>query len=191
MRLDYFGTLEEISRLMSDAVRLACEEHHSVKVGESVDIRKRIDKKVYLIESSLLSEFIPPLQRSDIVSYSHALSRVAARAEQCYDEGRAVFLSSVSGIKNEEARICVALSEQLMSDTKLLRALRRSAKIPAVEDFRELFAKGREAHRKALLKVNSGVLSRSCLYFVSSLGTLRQELGECYERLIELILDNI
>ncbi len=191
VRLDYFGTLEDISQMVSAATRLACKECRVTKEEALSEIRENVDKKICLVERTLVADFIPPLQRKDIAVYAHSLSRVMERATDCYHEGKNALLFCPSNIKNEEACICVELCEQLARETKLLRALRRSGEMPDAEAFRNLLAQGREAHKKALSRINSGALPKSYVRFIITLGALRHELGECYDKLVEVMIDNV
>ena len=191
LRFDYFGALEDISQLMCRAVGTVCNQERSAKSYVLSQIRADADKKLYLIERALWSDFIPPLQRKDIASYAYSLSRVIERASDCYYNGKISLAFSVSNLRNEEGSICLELAERLADGTKLLRRLRRSAEMPSTEGFRGLLREGREAHVRVISKISTGALPKSYLRFAIDFGRLRQELGACYDKLMEVILNNI
>ena len=191
VKLDYFKTLEELSDMTCGLVRLACKDHNTVKSYAVLEAMERMDKSICSLEKALACDFIPPLQREDIASYAHALSRVCEAALECYKEKRAVLAFCQSGMKNEEGRVCLCLCELLSKETRKLKSLRRSSALPDSEEARRLIGEGREAHTRALSRAGTGSFPRAYLRVIVSTGSLRRELSDCYDKLIEVILNNL
>jgi len=191
LRPDYFRILEELSALVHSAVSAACHECERMSRQTLCNMRLEGDRKICMLEESLFVDFVPPLERESIAAYAHCLSRAIDRAIDYHTD-----LSMTGGFHskygdNEEGKICVELSGKLCHATALLRKIKKSDKMPDLADFRETLHKGREAHNKCLSHIGAGSLPRSYGHAVLSAARLRRELSLCFDKLVEMMLDNI
>lgn len=191
LRPDYFRLIEELSALVHSAVSAACRDTEGVTRQGLSNMRYESDKKICALEESLFVDFIPPLERESIASYAHCLSRTIDRAIDYH-----IDISMLGGFHqkygdNDEANVCIELSEKLCHATAMLRKINKSGKMPDVTDFRETLHKGREAHNRCLSHIAAGSLPRSYGHAVLSAARLRRELSLCFDKLVEMMLDNI
>ena len=191
LRPDYFRILEELSALVHSAVSAACRDNEGMTRQGLYNMRLESDRKICAIEESLFIDFVPPLERESIASYAHCLSRAIDRAIDYHAE-----LNLTGGFHskygdNEEGKICVELSEKLCRETALLRKIKKSGKMPNLTDFRNTLHRGREAHNRSLSHIGAGSLPRSYGHAVLSAARLRRELSLCFDKLVEMMLDNI
>ena len=195
-KTDYFEMLESLADLVLEAVSAACA---SCKIDEHVREKKlselhlKCEISVCELETKLFSDFIPPLQRDSIATYAHSLSRVVDRASDL----------CVSGVKNRSTifngacdeshtrEVCIRLAEKIVENTKLLRRLRSPSCVLEVSDFRSTLRQGREASARELHKVRCGVLPALCADSIYGAERLRYELSYCFDKLVEIMLNNI
>lgn len=184
----YFESLEKLSASVVEAVRLSSEGSTKKGKEELFAIRHDSDKIVCELENALFSDFLPPLERDNIAACAHSLSRVIDRSvELSLCNGNLTAASML----HEEAKICVALAEQLHRDITLLRSIRKPSEMPALEEFRALLAEGRNAHTAMLAKISSGAFPRHVAECVNLCGKLRAELSRCFDETVEIMLNNI
>ena len=183
----YFEALEELSGLVSQAVRIACSE--SCKNGKTAlaEIRPMRDKIVCELEDALFADFLPPLERDSMAATAHGLSRVIDRA--C-DLSLSKLHTPITA-PNEEARICILLAEQLERDIALLRSIGKPSEMPSLREFRSLLSEARAAHGTMLARVASGTLPRYAGQSIILCGKLRGELSHVFDELVEIMLNNI
>ena len=185
VKYDYFENLEKLSSLSSTAVALACSGNSKEDFS---NIRISCDRLVCKTEDALFSDFLPPLERDGIAAVAHSLSRITDRAGE---------LLSDSGIDpslmryNDEAKICVKLSEELDRHIRILRRIRRPDEMPDIQGFRKLLCDGREAHRAILKRLRCGSLPKNYAECIILTGRLRTELSVSFDLLVEIMLNNI
>ena len=93
--------------------------------------------------------------------------------------------------QNEEAAVCVRLSEELKNGIFLLRRIKRPEESPDLCGYRKLLSEGRCAHRRMLAKVRSGAVPRKYAEAIILTGRLRYELSQSFDELVEIMLNNI
>lgn len=185
VKYDYFEKLEKLSSLSLCAVTLACSG--STKETFS-SIRISCDRLVCETEDALFSDFLPPLERDSIASVAHSLSRIADRAgELLSDSGISPSLMKY----NDEATVCVKLSEELDRHIRILRTIRHPDRMPDVQGFRKLLGDGREAHRAMIKKLRCGSVPKNYAECIILTGRLRTELSVAFDLLVEIMLNNI
>lgn len=181
----YFETLESLSSLAEQAVRLSCGTAHAKARSEASTLRKSCDRLICELEDALFSDFLPPLERDSIAACAHCLSRVTDASLELLNQG------ALDLRQNEEGAVCVALSEELTRSIGLLRSIKKPEEAPDLQGFRELLGQGRGAHQAMLSRLRTGGLPRSAAELVIATGRLRGELSRCFDEVIEIMLNNI
>ena len=183
LKYDYFSTLCELTDKSREAVEYACKKrtHAYIKISR---IRAESYKTLCELEHALFSEFLPPLDRSSIAAYAHALCSIV----DC-----AIAYASLSPISRPHSvkggfeGACISLCELLSEGTSMIESIKKSSDTPKLEEFRE--KKGQ-------------TLNSLCEWLVATqnphqpqLFSARQELlssiSSAFDTLIELILKNI
>ena len=185
VKCNYFDKLEKLSLLSESAVLIACSEGMR---GDMTEIRLSCDRLVCETEDALFSDFIPPMERDNIAAAAHTLSRVVDKAYELISDGAG---NSPAMNKNEEAKICIKLSEELSSHISLLKKIRKPGELPDLQGFRRLLCDGRSAHKRMVCRLRSGALPRSYAETVILTGRLRSELSLAFDEIVEIMLNNI
>ena len=188
MKYDYFETLEQLSHLAHEAVRLACSYAPSGDAQSIASIRKRADRIICELEDTLFSDFLPPLERETIAGCAHSLSRVVDQASELLCHAAYAPLPEKG---NEEAAICLQLCEKMVASIAMLRKIRKPDEVPDVGGFRALLAEGRRAHGMMLSRVHSGILPKNAAQTIILTGRLRSEISRAFDELVEMMLNNI
>ncbi len=184
-KYDYFGELETLSRLSTKAVQLACDGKKRTGVERASELRRAADRTVCALEDALFSDFMPPLERDGIAACAHCLCRVVNEASELLPP------LSEKNFANEEGEVCVRLAERLEETVIMLRALTRPDKTPDVQGFRQLLCEGRQAHGRMLCALRTEKLPRRAASAIIQTGRLRTQLAESFDRVIEVMLENI
>ena len=185
VKYQYFETLEQISRLAEEAVRLCCGSITVQSAADASTLRKSCDRLVCELEDTLFVDFMPPMERNSIAACAHSLSRVI-------DASLDVLGHTPPGMRSgEEGEICVALSEELRRTIEKLRHIRKPDEAINLQGFRDLLCKGRQAHRSSLQRLRQGSMSRSAAEAVFATGRLRTELSHGFDEVVEIMLNNI
>lgn len=185
VKCDYFENLEKLASFSLSAVKLACSG--STKESFS-SIRMSCDRLVCETEDALFSDFLPPLERDSIASAAHSLSWIVDRAG---DLNSACEAGSSLKKYNDEAEICIKLSEEIERHIKALRRIKHPNQMPNIQGFRKLLCDGRAAHGVMLKKLRSGALPKSYAECIILTGKLRTELSVTFDLLVEIMLNNI
>ena len=186
IKYNYFEALEQLSALATTAVKLACGD---ATEGKSIsDLRKSCDKRICKMEDALFSEFLPPLERDNLAACAHSLSRVIDGAAELLCHAS---LQNISIGRNEEAKICIRLAEELRLSISQLRRIRKPEETLNTQGYRRLLTEGRSAHTHMLSRMHTGVLPRSYAQSIILTGKLRTELARCFDELVEIMLNNI
>ncbi|MBQ8850625.1 MAG: hypothetical protein IJ011_09865 [Clostridia bacterium] len=185
VKYNYFEDLEKLSELSLSAVCLACGTEEKANIS---DIRRECDRLVCKTEDALFSDFLPPLERDNIAATAHCLSRIIDTVSELTSDpsATATFMKT-----NEEAAVCIKLSEELRNGIFLLRRIRKPDENPDLQGYRQLLSEGRNAHKRMLAKVRSGALSKKHAEAIILTGRLRSELSTAFDELIEIMLNNI
>ena len=184
-KYNYFDDLEALSALSLSATSLACGREKGLNISE---LRRECDRLICKIEDTLFSDFLPPLERDGIAAVAHCLSRVVDRSSELLSDPYATtpFMRS-----NEEAAVCIRLAEALKDGIFMLRRIRRPSECPDICGYRELLCEGRQSHKRMLAAVRRGEVSKCHRETIILTSRLRTELSEAFDRLIEVMLNNI
>ena len=188
-KYNYFDSLEKLSVLSSRAVFLSCSPPRASTHGELVGIRHASDKILCELESVLFSDFMPPLDRSGISCAAHSLCRVIDRCGDIvsYRSGKNAFAER----KSKEAELCIRLSQLIEENISRLRYIKRPDELPDLVGFRKLVCDAQSAHNTLQRKLSSGVYPRSAIPSLCLLCALRRELSHTFDRLVEIMLENV
>ena len=175
--------MQALTDKSTEAVRFACKicTSGSQKIEE---IGKDVQKSLCELELALLSDFLPPLDRSSIAAYAHSLCNVIdtaltyAKLSHTYHRvsGRCKFEST-----------CISLCELLTQGTSILQGIKKSAQAPKLEEFRE---KKGAAMRSLYEELDVFQSPRSSQFFHARY-QLISSISRAFDTLIELILKNI
>lgn len=184
-KYNYFDDLEALSALSLSATSLACGREKNLNISE---LRRECDRLVCKIEDTLFSDFLPPLERDGIAAVAHCLSRVVDRSSELLSDP---YATASFMLGNEEADVCVKLAEELREGIIMLRRIKKPSEYPNICGYRELLCKGRLSHRHMLSAVRTGAVSKCHREAIILTARLRTELSEAFDRLIEVMLNNI
>ncbi len=185
-KFNYFEALENLAEYAVMAVGCACIDKAPQKPLS--EIRLDCDSTLYSLEESLFEEFLPPLERDNIAAYAHCLSRVVDSAAEHI---AVCCLNGTTRRKTEEEKICYELALKIKENTYILRTLKKSDKVPSIEDFRAQTRAAFEAHSTDLAQIRAGAIPKSLAQKVISAGRIRLELSRCFDELLEMMLNNI
>lgn len=184
-KYSYFNDLEALSVLTLSATSLACGKVKELNIS---DIRRECDRLVCKIEDTLFSDFLPPLERDGIAAVAHCLSRVVDRSSEILLEP---YATSAFMLNNEEADICVRLAEGLKDSIFMLRRIKKPSECPDICGYRRLLCEGRQSHKRMLAAVRRGDVSKCHREAIILTSRLRTELSEAFDKLVEVMLNNI
>ena len=184
-KYNYFDDLEALSVLALSAASLACAREESLNISE---LRQECDRLVCKIEDALFSDFLPPLERDGIAAVAHCLSRVIDRSTELLSDpyATAAFMT-----RNQEADICIKLASELRDGIFMLRRIKKPSECPDLCGYRELLCQGRRSHKRMLEAVRTGEVSKCHREAIILTARLRTELSEAFDKLIEVMLNNI
>jgi hypothetical protein len=186
-KYDYFKALETLSHRALNAVKYACSENPRSFQKNLLNIRAEANDTLISLEKSLFEDFLPPLERDSIVAYAHSLKHITDVA----GEHLSLCAALPSKRKSEEESLCISLASHINDSTLILRTLKKTLGLPDISGFREIAQNALAAHCSDIVKINSGALPTSCLNHINSTGRLRTELSKCFDKLIEIMLNNI
>ncbi len=187
-KFHYFESLEQLSELCEQVVRLGCMPSTREAPARLSEARRASDGIVCSLEDALFSDFLPPLERDSIAACAHALSRVIDQASELIARGEEL---SPTLKDNREAALCISLSEELSRSVAMLRRIAKPDQSPDIQGFRSLLGEGRAAHAETLSGLHRGALPRSALATSILLSRLRTELSHAFDELVEVMLNNI
>lgn len=184
---NYFSVLEKLSEISYSSVSLSLSCSHGKEIKELSELRKSSYLLLYSLEYSLFSDFLPPLERDGIAAYAHSVTRIIDSA----NEHALLKRSSHCLRRTEEEQICLELAYIIKESTLVLKELKKPGKFPNIRKFRELLHKGHMAHVKEMSAAIALSTSGSAFQMSMSAGKLRSELSLCFDKLLEVMLDNI
>lgn len=174
-KFNYFDTIETLSDHMELTVREVFDEKKNSTRVRSGEIEDNTSKMICELESKLFSDFFPPLERADIAAFAHSLGRVTSVAASI--DRRCRFLPS-------DAEICIKLAELINQNAHMLKKIRKADGIPNRDSFRALAKKADEQKSRGMTYSKS-TENRSAVE------ELIRELSSCFDRLVEIMLNNI
>ncbi len=188
-KLNYFDSLEHLSVLCTRSVFLACGNGKPSTQSELASLRASADKCISELEKALFSDFMPPLERSSIAECAHSLGRVMEKCTEIsnYKAGKNFFAEK----KNKEAELCIRLAQLTEENVFKLRRIKKPREAPDLTSFRRVLCEARSAHAHMSKKLSSGAYPKSWFGLLNLTGSLRVELANCFDRIIEIMLNNI
>ncbi len=188
-KLNYFDSLECLSILASRAVFLACSSAKEDAPAEMCGLRESADRHVCELENSLFGDFLPPLERNSIAACAHAIVRIMDRCSEIVS-----FRNTKNFFgerKNKEAELCIRLVQLIEENIFRLRKIKKPTEIPDLSGFRCLLRETRQTHIAIQRKMSSGTMPKEAQLQLALYGKLRNELGRCFDDIVEIMLTNI
>ena len=181
-KINYFEILEEISVLCSRAVFLTSGSTRQIlqkSLPECQDLQNQCIEKIRSLENFLFTDFLPPLERRSIAEAAHGMSKIIECS--CKIIFQKLQRSSYDK-RASEAERCIKLAELLEESVKLLKKIKKPNTSPKSKEFRENLLQARNLSRASQKRQ-----SPSSLY----MNELREELSDCFDKIIEIMLCNI
>lgn len=181
-KINYFELLEEIALLSTRAVFLTSSgTRQSLQraLTECQELQNQCIEKVLSLEECLFTDFLPPLERRSIAEAAHGMAKII---DYSY---RAVFQRlQRSGYdkRAKESNVCLKLAEILEESVKMLKKIKKPNHYPKAKEFREILLAERKKSRVTQKKQSPSLLCMSLL---------REELSDCFDKIIEIMLCNI
>ena len=181
-KINYFELLEEISILCTRAVFLATGNSRSVlqkSILECQTLQEQSLQKICAIEDFLFTDFLPPLERRSIAEAAHGMGKIIECSYQIIFQK---LQRSGYDKRVKEQETCLTLAKLLEESVILLKKIKKPNQTPKTKEFREILFSARKAS-KCVQKRQSP----SALY----MNELREELSDCFDKIIEIMLCNI
>jgi hypothetical protein len=181
-KINYFELLEDISVLCGRAVFLASGNTRLLlqkSLSECQTLQSECAKKICELESFLFTDFLPPLERRSIAEAAHGMGKIV---ECSYQTIFQKLQRSGYDKRSKEPEICLKLAEILEESVKLLKKIKKPNQLPRAEEFREILILARKTERSSQKRQSSSSL---CM------AELREELSDCFDKIIEIMLCNI
>lgn len=179
---NYFDSLEELAVLCTRSVFLASSSTRPAIHRASLEMQELQSHALELlcsVEETLFFDFLPPLERQSIAEIAHSLCRIIEASARLLHQ-KSAKPSAEKRIKGAE--VCSALSSIIEDSVKMLKRIKKPSTIPELRKFRELLLSSRRLSRTAQKKQSFG-LSLVC--------ELREELSDCFDKIVEAMLRNI
>ena len=181
-KINYFEILEEISLLCTRAVFLTTSNTRALlqkSLSECHKIQEECLQKICMLEIYLFTDFLPPLERRSMAEAAHGMANVIECSHQIifqklqrtgYDK------------RSKEQENHLKLAKILEESVSLLKKIKKPNQTPKIKEFREILLNMRKNTKNAQKKQSP-----------SSLGIteLREELSNCFDKIIEIMLCNI
>lgn len=179
---NYFEILEELAALSTRAVFLTSVSTRTLlqqSLCELESIQARAIEKICALEHLLFNDFLPPLERHSIAEASHSICRVI---EKCYHVIYQKILRAGYDKRAKSTDSCLALAELIEDSVRLLKKIKKPNQIPKLEEFRKKLLLARLASRTP--QKRQGNTNHH-------LNEIREELSDCFDKIIEIMLCNI
>lgn len=179
---NYFELLEELASLSTRAVFLTSSSTRTLiqqSLCELEELQAAATERICRLESSLFNDFLPPLERHSIAEVSHSIGRVIEKS--CF----IVYQKSLRAGYDKKAKVndvCLTLAEHIEDSIKMLKKIKKPNHSPRLAEFRKELLSARKASRAP--QKRQGSLN-------TLLGELREELSDCFDKIIEIMLCNI
>ena len=177
LKYDYFSILRALTDNSCEAVEYACKKRAQAHIKIS-KIRGGSYKTLCELEEALFSEFLPPLDRSSIAAYAHALCAVTDSA-LVYSRSSSLQYAGISTKGFDSS--CVSLCEILAEGCAMLEKIKKSSEIPRVEEFREKKTRALESICEGACAPQIFVARQDLLFAIS----------DAFDSLLALILKSI
>ena len=189
-KLNYFDALETLANLISEGISAA-----DTLSGESGKrtfkaVKEDCDRIVFSLEEALFSDFITPLERDNIAEFAHSLYRVLERAGAVYC-GAAADGIRVPLLLKRATDLNRRLWAQLTENIELLKRLKKPDSIPDLASFRRLAGEGQSLREEILCALKAGKLNSAFSAAAGATDDLRLEIVKCFDKLVEIMLNNI
>ncbi len=181
-KINYFELLEEISLLSARAVFLATGNTRQAlqkSLFECRELQNQCIEKTCALEERLFTDFLPPLERRSIAEAAHGMGKII---ECCYKTIFQKLQRTGYDKRAREQEACLKLSEILEESVALLKKIKKPNQIPRAKEFREILASARRTARLSQKKQSPSSL---CML------ELCEELSDCFDKIIEIMLCNI
>lgn len=181
-KINYFELLEEISVLCTRAVFLATGNTRPIlqkSFSECRELQEQTLQKICAIESFLFTDFLPPLERRSIAEAAHGMGKIVECSCQIIFQK---LQRSGYDKRIKEQEIYLKLAQILEESVKLLKKIKKPNQTPRTKEFREILFEIRKTSRTTQKRQ-----SPSSLY----MNELREELSDCFDKIIEIMLCNI
>ena len=186
-RFDYFHTLSELSDIMEGEVAMAFDRSGH-KGSETVSAGKKKASKLYAdTQKALWEDMIPPLERRDIASVVNSLLRIINTAYELQTERSRIsagifsppLRTSCDSNTRKKGEIYSEIAREIGRTVALLGNIRRMKEPPS----RYIYDLSLNIFEKA-----SSPHGDRAAYLERKLG---DDLSICYDRLVEVIYNNL
>lgn len=181
-KTNYFDLLEELSLLCTRSVFLVSSSSRSAlhkAFSEISEIQILALEKLHELETALFTDFLPPLERQSIAEIAHKLCHVIEQSARfIYQKS----LKASTERKTKDTDVCSELAQIIEESIKMLKRIKKPNQTPDIKKFRELLLRSRKASRTFQKRQPYGLLT---------VCELREELSDCFDKIIEMMLCNI
>ena len=181
-KINYFELLEEISVLCTRAVFLASGNTRSLlqkSIVECRELQEQAIEKISAVENFLFTDFLPPLERRSIAEAAHGMGRIIECSHQIIFQK---LQRSGYDKRIKEQEIYIKLAQILEESVGLLKKIKKPNQTPKTKEFREILFSLRNSSRSTQKRQSPSSL---CM------NELREELSDCFDKIIEIMLCNI
>lgn len=181
-KINYFEILEEISLLCTRSVYLTSGNTRSSlqkSLLECKELQKQCIQKISTLEDFLFTDFLPPLERRSIAEAAHGMGRVIEYSNQTIFQK---LQRSGYDKRAKESDVCIKLAEILEESVGMLKKIKKPNQTPKSKEFREILLNSRNTSKSYQKKQSPSSLCQA---------ELREELSNCFDRIIEIMLCNI
>ena len=181
-KINYFEILEEISLLCTRAVYLTSSSTRPAlqkSLLEGTELQKQCIQKISTLEGFLFTDFLPPLERRSIAEAAHEMGKIIERSNQI------IFQKLQRSGYDKRARDTadfIRLAEIIEESVGLLKKIKKPNQIPKSKEFREILSSSRITSKSYQKKQSPSSLCQA---------ELREELSNCFDKIIEIMLCNI
>lgn len=181
-KTNYFELLEELSSLCTRAVFLATSSSRQLLQKAQTEIsslESRASEMICSLELSLFTDFLPPLERRSIAEAAHQMSRVIeSSAHVIFQKIQRPSYDK----RSKDSDVSLKLAELLEKELSLLKKIKKPNQTPDIIKFRRILNEARVLSRTSQKKQSP---------YAISLSELREELSNCFDAIIEIMLCNI
>ncbi len=133
LKYDYHAVIKALTSKCAEAVELACRRQ-AAGTKRITELCGECNRVLCELEAALFAEFLPPLDRSGIAAYAHAICAVSDCALVYAKSSPIQYTTSVpQGFDGA----CISLCEMLCESAAMLEKIKKSSDIPRLEEFRD------------------------------------------------------
>ncbi len=189
-KLNYFDTLETLAKLISEGISAADAASGEGAKRTFKAVKEECDRLVFSLEEALFSDFITPIERDNIAEFAHSLYRVLERTGALYFGAFSDGIRPPALLKRAmdlNRRLCAGLTENI----GLLKRLKKPDSVPDLASFRRLAGEARSLREEILCALKTGKLNSALSPAACAADELRLEIVRCFDKLVEIMLNNI